>query len=1375
MDILVKILFTVILCNQLGTGAHAEDASASSGVGRHTFHERNHNRHHHGARKRQIPPDCHDSSWCVNGVLDSVNCVCNCNTGYTGTLCDQAVKKKRSVEDSEIGSFSHGSSEEHDITDAEIIDNSNFDGIYYPTCYDSSAGMRKYCTIDMEGCRLEINVTKNIELVSPNARAAFMVDVRESYDYQIEPEHCFYIGDVTKSCENDQNVKSTGRVAIDMCEGMHGSMVIDDVRYDVKPVQEGENRQSVHIEVNDNPLPSSVAREFDPDLERSYPWDDVTQTEWTDFGVDTVSSKIRESRRTRVAETDGATMNVELLLTLDYDFYQKHRDSSVTKALSLINQAQSLFFHKSLVDSNIYISLHVINVQVMTSPYLLNLHNLDRWPDISAAYLAYTYNWENRFWIPDDADPDHHDIAVLLSGLPVDGGDDADAMTTYKSCNSGRTSVVRYSTDCHTSALITHTLGLMLGMYYDSQSPVCETYDADDLARNGIMTDPSRLYFTECNRRDVLFYYQDPTVDCFDDSPIAETVIQMMNYPTAADAACARLYELDETYFSLRACPWKYPSNDCTLWCELQHRDALGKQKGKICKQEDEPMPPNSGLKCDKNRICDGSACVCPAGQECGERRKRSASIHPRFYTFHKGRYIDQISADLVCRERVGMLVEIPNAETQALVEDLITGATSYDYFYMGFRRNSVNDDTWEFINGTRVKYFNWESGEPNDNDNECAVFSRDHGYKWLDFSCDGGAGFICQYDCYFEVGWCKHGSISNSTGTTCVCLCDPGWHGDFCEIMDKRGTSTFEEAPTHLNFVDGTAHCSNSARAKLPSISDEEAYNGFIDFLVDNRFLGETYYVDLTLVDGLWVDSNYKTPRKTFWGPGEPLPGKQCVTIGSCDGFVWRSADCAELHRVACEFKCSQTTEDWCKYGDIVLNDGVCECQCHEGAIGKHCDEFDYDDLLNKTILFYEIQRSGYQPPTNRIAWRADAHLTDVGQYGEDLTGGWYDAGNYVKFALTTSENVWKLAWGLIEFKSSYENANQLEWMYDCLKWGVDFLLKMHVEPNTLYAQVGDVSFAKATWQRPENNTEGVRVGLPLNTTHPGSDVAGLTAAALASSYLAFKDKNQTYADELLVHARDVYSFAFNYRAIWSDSLPVLSYVSGSYGDDLTNAAIWMYNATGETQYLQDAEALYNEFQLNFVEPIFSWSKVAVPAQIMLYLHTGNTTYLEKVEGTLDLWFSTYYTPKGLARITENRSLKRSADMSFLALICVHHGIHPQEYFDFAKGQIDFALGSSGRSFVAGYGHNPPEKVHHQASSCPEMHLVCDDEARHSEEPNPHILWGGFVGGPDRYDRFFDHRKNWAQSEAGINVSGLQSAVAALAYFQSHGLWGTW
>jgi len=54
--------------------------------------------------------------------------------------------------------------------------------------------------------------------------------------------------------------------------------------------------------------------------------------------------------------------------------------------------------------------------------------------------------------------------------------------------------------------------------------------------------------------------------------------------------------------------------------------------------------------------------------------------------------------------------------------------------------------------------------------------------------------------------------------------------------------------------------------------------------------------------------------------------------------------------------------------------------------------------ERLKKSILFYEAQRCGDLPPSNRVSWRVDSFLNDGSDVGKDLTGGYFDAGDYVK-----------------------------------------------------------------------------------------------------------------------------------------------------------------------------------------------------------------------------------------------------------------------------------------------------------------------------------------------------------------------------------------
>jgi hypothetical protein len=115
----------------------------------------------------------------------------------------------------------------------------------------------------------------------------------------------------------------------------------------------------------------------------------------------------------------------------------------------------------------------------------------------------------------------------------------------------------------------------------------------------------------------------------------------------------------------------------------------------------------------------------------------------------------------------------------------------------------------------------------------------------------------------------------------------------------------------------------------------------------------------------------------------------------------------------------------------------------------------YDYNKVLSASILFYEAQRSGKLPASNRIPWRDDSALSDRGDNREDLTGGWYDAGDYVKFGFPMASSVTVLAWGLLEFRDAYKAAGELNNALDSIKWATDYFIKAHTAKFEFYGQV--------------------------------------------------------------------------------------------------------------------------------------------------------------------------------------------------------------------------------------------------------------------------------------------------------------------------------
>ncbi|OVA04730.1 Glycoside hydrolase [Macleaya cordata] len=64
--------------------------------------------------------------------------------------------------------------------------------------------------------------------------------------------------------------------------------------------------------------------------------------------------------------------------------------------------------------------------------------------------------------------------------------------------------------------------------------------------------------------------------------------------------------------------------------------------------------------------------------------------------------------------------------------------------------------------------------------------------------------------------------------------------------------------------------------------------------------------------------------------------------------------------------------------------------------------------------------------------------------------------------------------------------------------------------------------------------------------------------------------------------------------------------------------------------------------------------------------------------------------------------------------------------------------------SYMVGFGAKYPQKVHHRGSSIPSKHthpdpIACNDGFQHlnSGSPNPNVLVGAILGGPDQSDNF--------------------------------------
>lgn len=425
----------------------------------------------------------------------------------------------------------------------------------------------------------------------------------------------------------------------------------------------------------------------------------------------------------------------------------------------------------------------------------------------------------------------------------------------------------------------------------------------------------------------------------------------------------------------------------------------------------------------------------------------------------------------------------------------------------------------------------------------------------------------------------------------------------------------------------------------------------------------------------------------------------------------------------------------------------------------------YNYGEALQKTILFYKANRLGDLPDNYILPYRSDAAMTDGQDVGLDLTGGWADAGDGVKFGHPMAYAAAQLGWAVFEYRDAFESSGQLDEILDEIKWATDYFIKAHPSPNTFYYNCGNGESDHSVWAPHELlDFITVRDSHKVDETTPGSDVAGMTAAALALASINFEETNPDYADECLQHAKDLFNFADTYRG--KNPLDNF-YQSGGYEDDLTWGAIWLYLKTEDETYLEKAKS-YIKIEALGGHHTHCWDDVSYGSALKLAQLTNDENYVNVVERNLDWWMpegGLTYTPGGLAWLSQWGSLRYSSTAAFLAFVwsddtTVGTLSKKEAYREFAEKQINYALGDNprGGSYIVGFGENAPEHPHHRTAhgswvsmtSVPSFHR--------------HILYGALVGGPDSTDGWVDDVKDYTLNEVACDYNaGIVGSLAKM------------
>lgn len=391
-------------------------------------------------------------------------------------------------------------------------------------------------------------------------------------------------------------------------------------------------------------------------------------------------------------------------------------------------------------------------------------------------------------------------------------------------------------------------------------------------------------------------------------------------------------------------------------------------------------------------------------------------------------------------------------------------------------------------------------------------------------------------------------------------------------------------------------------------------------------------------------------------------------------------------------------------------------------------------------------------------------------------MPGGYYDAGDYLKLNFPMGTSLAFLSWGLLEFGQGYAAAGLTSLAKDAVRWGVDYLAACHTGELQYVGQIGDPSIDHAYWGRAEQQT-GARPAYTWTADLAASDLASSAASALASASLVFAAEDPAYAASLLQHAQRLFDMAARREGFYSDSFSSATYVyrSSTYLDDLAFAAGWLWRATRNPSYLAAAQGYLRRAQYSRNYYV-NWDGVFPAADMLLKSLGANNSEGVDLDYQLSTFRATWQqnqngitsTPKGLSipPLGGWGNLRHALNAAFVSALHAKYTPSASERaadLAYAKRQLDYALGSAGRSFVVGFGTNPPTHAHHRGASCPDAPAACGWDQFNTPNPNPQVLYGALVGGPAATDTdYSDVRNNYQSNEVAVDYNAGYTGVLA-------------
>ena len=428
---------------------------------------------------------------------------------------------------------------------------------------------------------------------------------------------------------------------------------------------------------------------------------------------------------------------------------------------------------------------------------------------------------------------------------------------------------------------------------------------------------------------------------------------------------------------------------------------------------------------------------------------------------------------------------------------------------------------------------------------------------------------------------------------------------------------------------------------------------------------------------------------------------------------------------------------------------------------------KLDYAKALQMSLYFYECQQAGKLPEWNRVEWRGDSPVDDV-------DGGWYDAGDHVKFNLPMSYSACMLAWGLYEYGDALEACGEMTNYVNNLKWALDYFVRCDLGTKVIY-QVGNGQDDHTWWGPCELLTYGMADQGNGKRGHlEGRNCSAVTAemaAALTAGYCALQGKvDSKTLDGYLETAKNFFKMADADKSdeAYNDSDASGFYRSSHFYDELFWAANWLYIATKDSSYLDLAKSYIPNLGTELGQGdtlkyswCHCWDDVQQGGSLLYALNTGDATWKAQVKKHLDYWLNSKDTvPGGLIYVQNWGCLRYANTFAFVCSVACDHLFKDdssyKDYVALAEKQVNFALGDNPtkQCYVVGYAENSPKNVHHRTAH------GSWKNAEKTPTLNRHVLYGALAGGPNQNGTYEDDRGNYINNEVATDYNAGFTAM---------------